>query len=422
MPPNNATVWLVLGALAGYALMMWTNPVRDSLRDGWRAIRRYPRIWLTLGFFGFAHSLFVLGTRVYLATILPETDRPVFMWTRGVASEGASSIVNSPESFWRLPRHEFLDGVRESLLPALESLSGLFSTLSTAFPLSIFFAFGLIFLPWRRRMRVLQEALSRRFGNAWPLVFLMFAISALGAIGKAIAYATPEMVPPLIWVYWGQVVAGLSFTFEYLLSVCVQAFLLLLAFAWVRGLSFRHEALAEVAIRRIPALLPWSALILLISTLLIELPLMLKNFPAFAESFPESDIFEHWLSSARVGIAVFIIVTAGVQVRLALHAMSWQDALRDHFRSLAQSWWPLGWFMIIAGFHFIAWSALQENVSRGVGEGTALWIAWRLISPWLAGIVGAWLLASWVCVYKRLGRAVAWTADDQVEEEEPAVA
>ena len=51
--------------------------------------------------------------------------------------------------------------------------------------------------------------------------------------------------------------------------------------------------------------------------------------------------------------------------------------------------------------------ALQENVERGVGEGTALWIAWRVLSPWIVAAVGAWLLASWVCVYKRHGRPVA---------------
>jgi lipoprotein-releasing system ATP-binding protein len=43
----------------------------------------------------------------------------------------------------------------------------------------------------------------------------------------------------------------------------------------------------------------------------------------------------------------------------------------------------------------------------GVGEGTALWVAWGLISPWIAGALGAWLLASWVCVYRRYVRSVS---------------
>jgi hypothetical protein len=32
-------------ALAGYVLLMLSNPLRESFRDGWRCIRRYPVIW-----------------------------------------------------------------------------------------------------------------------------------------------------------------------------------------------------------------------------------------------------------------------------------------------------------------------------------------------------------------------------------------
>ena len=63
--------------------------------------------------------------------------------------------------------------------------------------------------------------------------------------------------------------------------------------------------------------------------------------------------------------------------------------------------------MVTALFHFVVVQAVQENVERGVGEGTALWVIWRVLSPWLVAGVGAWLLASWVCVYKRHSRAGA---------------
>jgi hypothetical protein len=36
-----------------------------------------------------------------------------------------------------------------------------------------------------------------------------------------------------------------------------------------------------------------------------------------------------------------------------------------------------------------------------LGDGTAVGIAWSLLSPWLSALVSAWLLASWVCLYKR---------------------
>jgi hypothetical protein len=93
-----------------------------------------------------------------------------------------------------------------------------------------------------------------------------------------------------------------------------------------------------------------------------------------------------------------------VQIGMTLHATSLRQALREHLRFLARAWWPVGWFMVIALFHFVLVQSVQENVDRAVGEGTALWVVWRVFSPWLLAAVGAWLLASWVCVYKRHSR------------------
>ena len=35
--------------MLGYVLLMWSNPVRASLRDGARAVQRYPALALVLG-------------------------------------------------------------------------------------------------------------------------------------------------------------------------------------------------------------------------------------------------------------------------------------------------------------------------------------------------------------------------------------
>jgi hypothetical protein len=397
------TAWLLIGALAGYAVMMRTNPVRKSLRDGWLALRRYPTMWLILGCFGFAHAIFGLGTRAYLASILPEEERPVFQWVREAWRDPQMWLAGSPESVWWLPSNECARITRESLLPAMESLGGLFHNLVTAFPLSALIA-PMVLLPWAGRTQVLWRGLSRRFGGFGWLIYFALAIAAVAAIAKPVVYATPQILPPLLWTHWGQVVVSVAFAFEYLLGVGVQVFLILMAFAWIRGLSFEREALAEVAIRRFVVVLPWSALILLLSWLLIDFPLMLKNFPATAQYFVEADIFDRWLRVARAGLTGLILLAAGVQVRLALHSSSWRQALREHIHMLTRAWWPFGWFLVIALLHFFFWTALRESVSRGVGEGTALWVAWRLVSPWIAGVIGAWLLASWVCVYKQYVR------------------
>ena len=62
--PSAQLPWLVCGALGGYLLLMLTNPVRASLRDGFRCIRRYSALWVTLGIFGFAGALFQFAKHV----------------------------------------------------------------------------------------------------------------------------------------------------------------------------------------------------------------------------------------------------------------------------------------------------------------------------------------------------------------------
>jgi hypothetical protein len=156
---------------------------------------------------------------------------------------------------------------------------------------------------------------------------------------------------------------SVAFAFEYLLGVGVQVFLILLAFAWIRGLSFQREALVEVAIRRFVVVLPWSSLILLLTLVIIDLPLILKNFPATATYFVEDEILDHWLGLARAILVGLVLLTAGVQIRLALHSSSWRQALREHFTMVFRAWWPFGWFVVVALLHFFLWTALRENVS-----------------------------------------------------------
>src|SRR3954452_20566478 len=55
-------VYPLLGLCAGYALVLLFNPVRLSLRDGFRCIVRFPRICITFVLFGFAYSIFQLTT------------------------------------------------------------------------------------------------------------------------------------------------------------------------------------------------------------------------------------------------------------------------------------------------------------------------------------------------------------------------
>jgi hypothetical protein len=96
-----------------------------------------------------------------------------------------------------------------------------------------------------------------------------------------------------------------------------------------------------------------------------------------------------------------------MQITLTFHSECLREALRDHRAFLRRHWSSLAWFFVIAAFHFYLMHALTRTVARGLGEDTALGAAWSLVVPWLIGAVGAWLLASWVCLFKRCdtGRA-----------------
>src|SRR5947207_15096871 len=52
----------IAGLLVGYLLVMLANPVRRALRDGFRCIARYERVWLAFALLGFAYFVFQFVT------------------------------------------------------------------------------------------------------------------------------------------------------------------------------------------------------------------------------------------------------------------------------------------------------------------------------------------------------------------------
>jgi hypothetical protein len=51
--------------------------------------------------------------------------------------------------------------------------------------------------------------------------------------------------------------------------------------------------------------------------------------------------------------------------------------------------------------HCFTLQFLRTAVLQGVGEETFLGVMWTLFWPWIFGVVAGWLLASWVCLFKR---------------------
>ena len=378
-------------ALVGYALMMWTNPARDGLRDGFRALRRYPSLWAIPGLFAFCGALFQLAQRVYFAVVSPTPNEPAFSWLHG--------------DFWWLPREDFFRALRESRLPAFETLAGIFNCLVATFPVSALVAI-LLLINVGGHQGVLIRALHHRLGLAGWAVHLGILVCALAAIVKPLLYIAPQLLGlsdagAETFLQWSRIGVSLSFLFEYLCGLFVQTYLISLAFIWVRGLTFTRDHLVDFALRRFSSVVKWAGIVMLLSVVFIELPIILRSFTPFAGWFPEQEGFARRLSIVRGLLAVFALAAATMQITLVFHSESLSAALRDHWRFLKNHWWPFLWFVIVAALHCFALHAVQRIIARGLGEGTAPWVVWMLLFPWIAGMVLGWLLASWVCVYKR---------------------
>src|ERR1043166_5579781 len=108
----------LLGLCGGYAIVMFFNPVRRALGDGFRCIRRYKRIWITFALLGLGYFLFQFVTFT-----------PIRNW----ADVDLNQIISLPHWYW--PR--FVDVWRETPLPALEGVAGIFDNATTTYPLSV---------------------------------------------------------------------------------------------------------------------------------------------------------------------------------------------------------------------------------------------------------------------------------------------
>lgn len=384
----------------GYVVVMLANPVRASFADGWRCLRRYPVLWRLPALLGFGHAVFHLVIRLVLHFRLA----PEFVWARAGWHDPALWLSGSPDSLWWLPPPAVHAALRGGALPALEGLAGIFNNAVTTFPLAVIAAAGL-FTNREQSARLLARALRRRLGVlAWPALGGVF-LGALAVMAKAALYFILPAVANPLWFQWAPIIAAVAAAFEQFVGLGIQIYLILHAYAWVRGLSFEPGALRDVAVRRLGACTKWAGIVVLAGTVFIELPLVLKNFPAFASLFPDSaETIERRAAIARAGLAVALLCCASMQAWLALHGETLSRAWAAHWRLLRARGWEFAWFLIIAAIHLYAAQLLRGLILRGLGENTVPGQLWALAWPWLNGFTAGWCLAGWVCFFKRCER------------------
>ena len=115
-------------------------------------------------------------------------------------------------------------------------------------------------------------------------------------------------------------------------GVVLQTYLILLAYCWVRGITFSSQHLRDFAIRRFSLVMRWALVVVILSSVLINLPLILKNFDFSAGWFGkdaaqlDSWIVDAWVPTGRAILAGILLCFATVQITLIFHSESLRRA------------------------------------------------------------------------------------------------
>src|SRR5437016_2851387 len=373
-----ARVYPVLGLCGGYALVMLFNPVRRALGDGFRCIGRYKRIWIRFALLGFGYFVFQFATFT-----------PIRNW----ADLDPSQIISLPHWYWP----GFTEVWRETPLPALEGVAGIFDNATTTYPLSVVAAVFML-VNWRGLHGALVRALRKRYGFWGYLVYSILLLSALASLLKSIVFwRLPEwsgLVPAANLLRISATVDATAFIFEYLLGVYIQVYLITVCLAWIKGVSFEEGELFRFAMRRFSYVLEWAGIVVAVSTLIVRLPLVLAyftNIPGVLDYLP----------IARVLMSGLIIAFCSVQISLALHNETLIEAMRAHAQFVRHNAGRLGWFLIICGLHFFAIMICDAIMRSAIADHLGALFLWKFSFAFLRGMVAGWLLASWVCLFRQ---------------------
>jgi len=368
----------LLGMLAGYAVVMRANPVRVALRDGFRCLLRFRRLWLVFALLALAYSAFQF---VVFTPLQPTADLRLEQF----------AFWDS----WHWPL--FAEVWRESLLHTIESVAGIFDAVATTYPLSVLAALLLI-LNWRGLQRSLVRALRKQFGLGGWLIYLGVILSACASLLKPLIYwQVPEgtrFLSPAHFLQTSATVDTVAFIFEYLCAVYLQVYLITVCLAWIKGLHFREGALLRFAMRRFSFVLKWLGLVVLASTLLLRLPLLVayfRNVPGVLDYLP----------AGRCAMAALIFFFATMQISLVLHNETLRAAFRAHGQFVRRHWFRFGWFLLLCGLHYWFLALVDAMIRMAATERPLALITWKLFYVLARAIVSGWLLASWVCLFRQ---------------------
>src|SRR5438105_13825502 len=218
-----ARIYAVAGLIIGYLLVMLANPVRVALRDGFRCLARYERVWLTFALLGFAYFVFQFVT----FSSLPSASEINF-----------AEIISV--SNWNWP--PLSDVWRDVPLPTLEGVAGIFDNATTTYPLSALAAI-LFLVNWRGLHLTLLRAFVKLYRWWFIPFYFVLLISTLAALLKPLVYwrlpGWNHEVSTDALLHISASMHAVSVSFEYLAGVYIQVYLITVCLSWIKGLTFR---------------------------------------------------------------------------------------------------------------------------------------------------------------------------------------
>ncbi len=329
-------VYPLLGMLGGYLLLLFTNPVRVALRDGFRCLIRFKRLWVVFALLALAYSAFQFAI---FTPLQPTSDLHLEQF-----------------AFWESWHWPLFSQIwRDSLLRTVESVAGIFDAAATTYPLSVLAAVLLI-LNWRGLHISLVRALRKQFRLGGWLIYLGLLVSALASLVKPLIYwRLPEwarFLSPAHLLQTSAAVDTVAFLFEYLCAVYIQVYLITVSLAWIKGLHFGEEALLGFAMRRFSFVLKWAGLVIVASTLLLRVPVLIGFFREVPDLLP----------FGRYAMAAFILCFGSMQISLVLHNERLRDAFRAHGQFVRRHSFRFGWFLLICAVHYWFLAFADETI------------------------------------------------------------
>ncbi len=380
MPLDYARAALLLAAF--WAFCIFAHPaVRRSLLEGARCVGRYPDLWRIPALFGFGYAIFQIAAAA------------AFHWRM------RESLPSWFATFDWEPSPAIGPLVAASLLPAAEHSAAVFTIFTATFPLSAIFALLLLF-NFRGLLVAMAKALGHRLGRVTgSLALALLLLTALCAIAKPAVYLFLPEIAERAPIIAAMAVNFLSMIFELLLGIFFLTYLMLMAYAWMRGLSFHRSRLFHFAMRRTGFVLKWSLVIATLETVLVVLPLYLGVLVGAGPDFYDTCAwFSSWIG--RPAVTAVALVYCPVQAILVFHNESLRQALRESTRLLRARWTSILPFLAVAIVAFLLLEAGAGYASARLGAESAAALGGRVIAAWIEALLAGWFIASWVCLYK----------------------